>query len=268
MENIKNYLMIPRQFFTLNNGTKTTVFYQIGTEGFTIWTYMLMRQSNQTSTEISIKRIQSFLNRTTGSKFKSEGLKDARTIKKYMVGIVVMGLIKIHDEIFENFETKALTEKHKIAKEFLEDVRANEELVVSVNNPITDEGFEIISTQLFEDYVNKIGHIGWSIYCLLYKYHNVSYGNQSSGNYGFANPSRKFIGQILNISERTVAKFISEGKMPKGLISIEQQPCITHFNAVLGVEEQKQEANHYKVWAKCDSENQYFINITPKDKAS
>lgn len=246
---------------------------------------MLMRQGNQSTLEISIKRIIAFLNRKTQSKFKNEkGLKDARTIKKYLVALIVMNLIRVHDEIFDELEEEYnklqqassqedynelekefLVKKHKIATNYIKKLRADSELIISVNNCDDKEGFEIISTELFTDYVHKIGHVNWSIFCLLYKLHNINFGNQCGGQ-GFANPSRLYIADVLNLSERTVAEHIQN--LPTALIKVEQQPCICILNAKTGKEEQKQESNHYIVYPKVDSSNKYYIDTTSKAQAS
>lgn len=248
---------------------------------------MLMRQGNQSTVEISIKRIKTFLNRKTQSKFKHEkGLNDTRTIKKYMAALVVMDLIKIQDEVFHSLEEEYselqqisnqddynrqkkefIKKKHEVATNYIKDVRADAEIIVSVNNCINEkEGFEIISTELFTNYIHKIGHVDWSIFCLLYKLHNINFGGQQSGSLGFANPSRLYIAQVLNISERTVAKHIQN--LPAYLVKVEQQPCICLLNAITGKEEQKQEPNHYIVYPKVDSGNKYYIILTPKTQAS
>jgi hypothetical protein len=271
IDNNKTFIRIPHNFFEINEEVKITLFHQIGTEGFTIWCYMLMRQGNQTSTEINIKRIKTFLNRDTRSKFKAKkGLNDARTIKKYIVALIRMQLIKINDDVFEEFDNVSDEEKNKIISNFMEGLRADDELLITVDNRIGEkDGFSCISVQLFEDWVHKIGHIGWSVYCMLFKSHNTTFGNQSAGNFGFANPSRLYIALILNRSERTIADYINnEIHMPCQLVKVIQQPCVTFYNAVSGNMEQKQEANHYIVNAKIDSGNKYYIDVTKKSKAS
>jgi hypothetical protein len=54
-----NLIKLDNEFFNLDNYT----FKKIGTEGFVIYTYLLMRQSNSCSCEVTIKGMLSFFNR-------------------------------------------------------------------------------------------------------------------------------------------------------------------------------------------------------------
>lgn len=238
MEN--KFLMIPHKFFEEIEGVGVTPFYQIGTEGFTVWSYLLMTQGSGVIAQTSIKRIKAFLNRgkESNSKQKSKkGLSDARTIKKYLKALQRIDAIEIDIGTIEN-------------------ARADEELFIKVNSCLNEnEGFSRISTQLFFDYVHKWGHIGWSIYCLLYKLHNSTFGSDTS--FGFANPSREFIGKIIKRHESTISEYVNS--FPKSVVKVEQQECLTYFNAIKNQEEQKQESNHYIVWAKVDPSNKYYV---------
>lgn len=238
MEN--KFLIIPNKFFEENKESGVTPFYQVGTEGFTIWTYLLMTQGNGVTAQTSIKRIKAFLNRNkdTRSKHKAKkGLSDARTIKKYLLGLQRIHIIEIDIEIIEN-------------------ARADDELFIKVDNWLSkNEGFSRVSIDLFFDYIPKWGHIGWSIYCLLFRLHNNTFGGNTSA--GFANPSRDYIGKILNRHETTISEYIN--KFNNSTVKVEQQECLTYFNAIKNREEQKQEANHYIVWAKADPNNKYYV---------
>lgn len=88
----KTFIKIPNSLFTIEKNeigeeVGVSIFKQIGTEGFTIWSYLLYTQGNQVSAQTNVKRISSFLNRNkeTRSKYIAKnGLNDARSIKKYL----------------------------------------------------------------------------------------------------------------------------------------------------------------------------------------
>lgn len=240
MEN-KTFLRIPNKFFTMDKDTGITIFHQIGTQGFTIWSYLLMTQGSQPVAQTSIKRIRTFFYRNKGTKKKQakNGLSDARTIKKYLNALVKVNMIEC--EQLEN-----------------ENLRADDELFIKVNICLEDgEYHSQISTEFFTDKVHIYGHIGWSIYCILFKNHNESFGNQMAGNYGFANCSEDHIGDIIDVKRQAISEYIQ--LFNKGDVKVEQQPCVTYYNAKTGKNEQKYMPNHYIVWAKADTDNKYYV---------
>lgn len=334
----KTFIKIPNKLFEKDEETGATIFHQIDTKGFTLWCYMLMRQANQTSIEISIKRLLTFLDRDYEAKkrakkekipFKSKakvknGLTDARIIKKYIASLIRTNLIKIDNEELNNklkqmreslqmtidaenlFNKKVLvvkeenktkgnlekiaieTKEYKDKKEeevkaintlidnYLKNVSINSEILLTVNTCLDiakdKQYFSIISTALFTDYIVKFGHIGWSMYCLLFKLHNKTFGNQDCSNgFGFADPSRDYIGDILDLSVRIISDYIKIlGNVSPKIMKIEVQPKVLEYNKGLGKLVPTQEANHYIVFAKCynnESKNEgnpYYISTKIK----
>lgn len=247
MEN-KTFLKIPNSFFTIEKNdlgeeigiSKIT---EIGTEGFTIWCYLLMTQGNQVAAQTSIKAIKEFLNRFKGTRKKQapNGLNDTRTIKKYLNILLKKEMIDCGEQ-WIGFNK----------------MRADDALFIITKDMCPEgEGFSSISTQLFYDIIPKIGHIGWSIYCILYKNHNVTFGNQEPGNYGFANCSEEYIGKIINRNKSTISKYIE--KFPATVVKTLPQKCTTIYNPKKDKEEQKYMPNHYIVYPKIDSGNKYYI---------
>lgn len=294
MSENKTFIRIPNQFFSeiqdeKENNLGYTIFNQIGTEGFTIWCYLIMTQGNQAIAQTSIKRIVTFLNRNkdknSNKKQAKNGLSDARVIKRFLNVLLSVNMIKLcedeneylednsdNKENNEESQQKELLDKNKIyidansktgitTKPIIinidfKKVRADEELFIRVNSCCFEEkgfGWQSISVELFINNVHKMGNIGWSIYCMLYKYHNLEYGGL--GCQGFCNPSQEYIGKILHRHTATISEYINN--MPKGLIKIEVQPTMTFFNPIKDKEEQRHLPNHYLVNAKGDRE----INI-------
>ena len=284
----KSFLKIQNKFFEKNKDTNTTIFHNIETNGFAIYCYILMRVGNQPSTEINIKKIITFFNyidtvkddkkaKKKVNKSKA-GLKDARSVKKYIARLIRTNLIEIigvdfsDDKLLEEIEKiddpkikskkmqEYLKKKNKAIDNYLDGINVNYEMEIKVNDYVDSdkECFSRISSQLFTDYIKKIGHIGFSVYCLLFKLHNAEFGGDTT--FGFANPSREYIADILNISVRTVSEYIGlfENLRPK-LIEIEEQPIVETYNSILNKDEKKQEPHHYIIYQKVDSSNKYYI---------
>jgi hypothetical protein len=142
------------------------------------------------------------------------------------------------------------------------EIRADDEFCVKVND-CCDNGFSSISTQLFEDYICKLGHVGWSLYCMLYQYHNESFGNKQS--WGFSTCSEEFMSNILNRNKNTISKYVNEFKDNyKKLIKVESQDPVLIYNSRTQKDEKQYMPNHYCVLAKCDYNNKYYVgNIKP-----
>lgn len=274
----KSFIKIPNSLFTIPKNEYgeemgSTIFKQIGTEGFTIWSYLLYTQGIQISAQTNVKRIIGFLNRnnnkntsTKKSKDKSKnGLNDPRTIKKYLNILYKAKMI-----ILEQFEDDEINnDTNNIPNNsYFTNIRSDEELFIQVNDMDDGNGFSIISSQLFFDYIHKIGHIGWSIYCLLFKNHNINFGNTDPdneymtgyANYGFANCSEEYISKILNRSRATISKYINKNKyIPNELVKIDVQGKVKYTNQRTDEEIEVYVPNHYIVHAKYEPENKYYI---------
>lgn len=232
----KNFLRIPNKFFILDENNMT-IFHQIKSEGFTLWAFLLMCQGANGFTQTSIKKIKSFLHRKEDDGL---GLSDTRTIRKYLIALKELKMI----------ECEQLNSK----------TRADDELLFQVNSCLEEkEGHQQISAQFLIDRIGTYGHTGWTIYCMLFQYHNQNYGNSMSGNYGFADCSEDFMESVIKKDRKTISKYIQFFK--KSDVKVESQPCITIYNATTAKYEQKYMPNHYFVWAKYDSSNKYSLKM-------
>lgn len=269
----KSFIKIPNSLFTIEKNSigeeiGISKFKQFGTEGFTIWSYLLYTQGTQVSAQTTIKRIQSFLNRNkeTRSKYIAKnGLNDTRTIKKYLNILLKMKMIKFEQFIDEE-EIELFGEA--ISNDFT-NIRSDEELFIEVNPMDDGNGFSIISSQLFFDFVHKIGHIGWSIYCLLFKNHNLNFGNTnddeySMKNYGFATCSEEYISKIIDRNKSTISKYITN-LIPSTLIKVLPQGSTEWYDYKTGETIQTYMPNHYIVLAKYNPENKYYIETKSKE---
>lgn len=225
---------------------KVTKIHDIGTEGFTIYCYLLIEQGSKPMCNITLGAIQAVLNKGKDTKKKhcKEGLRDIRTIKTYLLKL------KEHQYIE--------------CVELNKDTKKNESLIIKVNNSCDDKenfkGFSSISCDLFIDYIHIWGHIQWSMYCYLFKNHNVNYANENPGCFGFANPSEETIGDVIGRSERCIKGYVN--KFPKSVIKVEQQPL--YLTVVGGKVKNRQQSNHYTVFAKVDTSNKYYVGRDPK----
>jgi hypothetical protein len=240
---MKKFIKVDNRFFEIDKDLDITKFYFIGTEGFTIYCYLLMMESGYDFAQVNIKMIKEFLNRKiNGRKKSTEGLRDKRTILKYLIALKRQKYV----------ECEELNEKTKL----------NDILMIKVNNTCNKEqgkGWSGISTELFSDYIHKLGHIGWSIYCLLFKNHNVNAGNPAPSNLGFAFPTEEYMGKMLNRHENTIKQYIPLLKKYK-LVEVEpQKPNI--YTVPNGTERIKYMPNHYIVKAKVDRFNKYYVDF-------
>lgn len=242
MENEKKFIQISNDFFNLDkNGL--SIFHRIGTEGFTIFCVLLFLKKNTTTAVVTIKMLQAFLNRDVTKKKKAtEGLSDKRTIVKYLIALQRVGLIEKLDNPITN------------------KIKLNEVMLLKFNYDVADS-WSGINEKLLIDFVHKLGHIGWSIYCLLFRLHNTNFGGQV-GNDGFANPSEKYMGEVLNRHESTIKNYIPLLERYY-LVKIMPQPHAEYVQEN-GDVVFKYTPNHYYVRAKVQSDNKYYIEFNKK----
>lgn len=264
----KTFIKIPHNLFTIEKNQMgepvgVSKLKQLGTEGFTIWSYLLLIQGNQVVARTDIKEIIAIFNENKGTrKAKAKnGLSDARTVKKYLNILIKMEMIQC-----EQFDGKLIRLVIEEGSNDFVNVRADDKLFISVNPMDDGKGFSAISAQLFFDNVKKMGHIGWSIYCLLYKNHNTGFGNteESYGNCGFASCSEEYIANIISRNKSTVSEYIH--KFPKGLMKIMPQESTTWYDFHREIDVVTYMPNHYVVYAKGDTENKYYINNAKKSE--
>lgn len=223
---------------------------KISTEGFSIYSYLLMKQGVDNYVEVSLKMIQTFFKRESDDKCKLiysqnkiknvSRIKDKRTLIKYL------------DYLNNNIK---LIEYDGIVSS--RDVRINDIIYIKVHKFDTSDGkFEMINNDIFSDYIHKIGHIGWGLYCVLSRLHNYNFGSETS--IGFACPTQEYLSSVLHIRPNTLSAYSKLLERCK-LIDIEvSKPKFSHYD-VNGNEIFEYTPNSYIVKAK-DPDNKYYIN--------
>ncbi len=237
------FIKIPNQIFgyekKINDGTAMIYTFQIiGTIGFVILTYFIMKQGNKSITQESIKAIYEYI----GSK-ETEGLRSYKTIKKY-IRILQKNEYIFIDNDKENFGINDIIL-----------VRCNKEIFDTENN------FTIMSEEMFYKKIKMIGHIGWSILCYLSRQHNYSYCGEGDG-YGYANPSEEKISTVLNIGLTSVKKYISKLEKCRLIKVVPQSPEFL-YNDVNGNPVFKKYNNHYVTYSRIP-DHKYYISALDK----
>ena len=210
----QNFIKISNRFFYDKEGKASNMFARIGTDGFTILCYLIMIQINLPAARTNIKDIKDFTS-----------IKDKRTVVKRLKTLEGLGIIELNKELLQ--------------------VNVNDILSIKVNEMISNplDNFTSISSNLFTDYIDKIGHIGWSILCVLTRLHNYNYTPDRKG---YANPTHEHIAAITNKGTTTVKKYIDILSQNK-LIKVEQQTPIFLFTSTNGKDIYENYPNKYIV---------------------
>lgn len=230
MGNNDNFIKVANDFFKKNKDGKPNTLELIGTEGLVIYCYLLYRCSVNETAEVSIKMVQAFLNRNNGKEKQIDGLKDKRTILKYLLALQRNELITV---------LNGLDEK----------VGINDILIISCRKH--EGGFSSMPERLFVNEIPYIGHIGFSILCLLTKLYNPNFGE---GN-GFACPPEDYIARVIGRHVNTVKIYLGVLKERK-LIKIRHQKPL-EFVDQYGVVNLKPLPNRYIVMFQ-DINDKYF----------
>jgi hypothetical protein len=231
------FIKIPNNFFTVD---KDNFFGTCGTKGFFLYSYLIYKQQNNENCEISIKMIQEFLNRDYDKRptiryGKRENnidlLKDTRTISKLLLGLHRLNFITIHNV--------------NIDKENINNIvlKSTQTLIIECHMNY-DNGFIAIPSKLYFDKIHKIGHIGWSIFCLLSKLFNKSFGSKTCE--GYANPSQDYMSDVLKVNEHTISAY-SDLLQSQKLIKIKEQGYIIKAEKITGEEIREYLPNNYIV---------------------
>jgi hypothetical protein len=101
--------------------------------------------------------------------------------------------------------------KDKLGNEKPPYIQLHEKFKITCNEKSykLDNNFTMMSSDLFKNKIKTIGHIGWSILCLLSKLFNSSY-SASPNDPGYCNPSYEHIGKILDINRSTIGDHIKK----------------------------------------------------------
>lgn len=226
---LKQFIKIDNRFFD----PEYNYFNKLGTEGFSIYCYIKIKQGQSAFVDLSIKQIKSFL--------ESEYcFKNTRTVKKYLNNLITHKLIFVD----------SIKEDYKIGDFHI--FRDNQELFKQEEEKKI--GFTPINTDLFADEIKQIGSNGWAILCLLTNLFNSNYGQSTCE--GFANPSEDYIAKVLDIGVTTVKKYLKILEERK-LIKIEEQDPIVIVNKH-GEDVKQYLSNHYIVKNRL-VDNKYYI---------
>lgn len=223
----KKFIQIPNSMFIYNKVKKGTGISIIGTKGFAIWCYLVMLQGGNITVPITIESLIKQMN--------VQGLKDKRVVK-----LVLLNLKRL-----KYIECENLNKKTK-----------PKELIYIKVWKYEEVNFTQISSQFILDYISKLGHIGFALYCLMFKEHNIELGNQSFTDYGYCHRTTDWFAERLNLTRKTVEKHIN--KIPEKLVKIEEQPPMVTYNDK-GEKKYTQQPNRYYVKAKYNIEHKYYI---------
>lgn len=234
-----SFIQIDRKMFY----DRETVF-KIGAESLTIYSLLLSKRGLNSFVDFTIKGLISFTDRevktNTVLKYPDKDrsvpkLKSLKVYRKYLKVLIDNGYIKLINEV--NIDT----------------VGINETIIVSIEPDLKD-GFIQVDTMLFINNINRIGHNGWLIFCILYNLHNPNYGDISYG--GYANPTLRHMSDITGMSEKTVSIYCKLLDSCK-LVSITENPPILEIDKH-GNEYWRHIANNYRVLSRING-NKYFI---------
>lgn len=173
-------------------------------------------------------------------KYKIELLKEKDTIIKVLSILHKNKLININDIEF--------TEDHKSK------ININEIMVIECNT-FMESQFIAIPEKLYIENIHRMGHIGWSIFCLLAKLHNANYGSTSS--IGFANPTQEYIAAVIKRDVKCISAYSYMLESLK-LIKIENQDPVFKGYSYDGEKIYDPLPNNYIVKF-MDAENKYYI---------
>lgn len=234
------YYSISNDFVSRDNGK----FKVLGLDCFAIYNYLILKQGLSESSNFTIKELISYFNRSSDKilkysnrQVKISKLKDTRIIKKCIQHLIGLKYI--------NSDTN------------IEGINVNSTIIYSIDSKtIREDGnYSRIDNELFKNYIHKIGHIGWSIYFVLYRLHNETFGGEQSQ--GYATPSIKYIEEVLGISNKTIISYIELIENCK-LVSIHRSEPEIIGQDKDGNDLYKTPSNQYLVKAKCKSYKYYI----------
>lgn len=223
----KSFIQVPNSIFFYNQDTHGTEIHKIGTKGFTVWSYMNMLQGGNNILPITINSLSKQLN--------VKGLKDKRVIKAILLNLKRLNYINCD----------SLTKETK----------PNELIYIEVWK-YTGKGYSQIDSQLIHDQISTLGHIAFTLYCLMHKEHSADLGNQSLSDNGYCQRKTEWFAERLNLTRSTVETHIN--KIPSILVKVEEQKPMVEYNDK-GDKIFTQQPNRYFVKAKYNSDNKYYI---------
>lgn len=236
----KNFIMVDNDILT--NTEELNTYNKIGTQGFALYCYLLSQQNNKSYCQVSIKMIDTFMNREV----KNPKLLDYKN-KECSVATLKS------KKIILNF-LKVLNNNEFIELDLDVDYKPNDLITIKVKK-CENNKFTMISEELFVDYIHKIGHVGWSLLYILTNLHNYDRGGCFSC--GYANPSEEYLKKITKKDIKTIRAYLYLLQDYK-LIKIERQERITKGVNMYGVEVYEYLPNNYIVKNRL-SDNKYYV---------
>lgn len=240
-----SFIMMDNSF--LINNDELNTFQKIGTEGFSIYCYLISQQAQKSYVQVNTKMIIDFMNREVkNSKKLNYGkktcdintMKSKKTIQKYL-------------KVLRNNELIEYDEKN---------YKLNDFITIKVKTLVEENDFTVISDELFVDYIHKIGHVGWSLLYILTKLHNSDYGSISSE--GFANPTEEYLKSIIKKDIKTIRAYLYLLQEYR-LIKIEPQDPIYKGVDKNNIEVYEFLPNNYIVKNRL-IDNKYYVEIISK----
>ena len=216
----------------------------LGSDCFALYNFLLLNQGLEDSGDFSIKQIIAYFNRDSNYKLrygnkevKVSKLKDVRIIKRCIAHLIRLNYI--------------------VSDINLDTCNINSVIIYNIDicKIRDDTNYSRINNELFKDYIYKIGHIGWSIYFVLYRLHNENFGGEMSK--GYANPSIEYIMACTGLSNKTIISYIALLENCKYIKVDRSEPVFSEYDKD-GKSIFKTPANQYTVGAKCPN-NKYYI---------
>lgn len=236
------FVRVPHSFYTPkeNRGYKTIIEI-IGDVKFSLWFILQMKSVQMNMSDyvpIQISQISKEFSYLKGFKKPADIRTNLCHLKK-----------------IELIECDQLDNKTKPSELIM--IKVNTE---KYQKSLDKEGFSPININIFLKKAEKINTIGFMIYCLIFKNHNINLGG-FCGN-GYAEMSHEYIGRILGIKKRdTIRKYIALIESCKGIMKVipqESYETTNEFGELVRV----YSPNRYYVAPKVDSANTYYIENT------
>lgn len=228
----QDFVRVPNNWFQESNDI--TFVSNIGANAFTLW-YAI----NKVSVQMNMSKVIQLQIKQVVIEMKGiKGFAKPENVRKLLL------TLKRHRLI----ECNQLTDKTK----------PTDLINIKLIEPDYTNGFSPISCDLYNDKILKIQPVGFLIYCLLYKNHNINLGGSTSS--GHAEITRESICRFTGInSVKTVSNAIDVLKKSKGLVRVEQSKIISNLSN--GKYDTKYLPNCYVILAKIDTLNKYYIDF-------
>jgi hypothetical protein len=241
----QQFIKINNHFFYDSKGETSIWISKIGTLGFALYCYFLVEQGERKSILTDINQILLETKLCTKS-----------TLSDYIYLLQDNKLLKLERPYMKpNLKLR----KDRLGNEKPPRIQLHEKFKISCNEKSykLENNFTIISCDLYKNKIKIIGHIGWSILCLLTKLFNYNYSD-TPGSIGYCNPSYEHISNILGISANPISdniKILENVSLIK-IYNQKKKEYIDHNNRM----QFHSYNNQYLVYNKIP-DNTYYIKV-------